>query len=34
MLKNAESIAEKIISQGLNVRQTEKLISDLHQNGN
>ncbi|MEY2393264.1 ParB/RepB/Spo0J family partition protein [Wolbachia endosymbiont of Tettigetta isshikii] len=30
-VENAESIAEKIISQGLNVRQTEKLIKDLHQ---
>ena len=31
-VENAESIAEKIISQGLSVRQTEKLIRDLHQN--
>ncbi|WCR58300.1 ParB/RepB/Spo0J family partition protein [Wolbachia endosymbiont of Ctenocephalides felis wCfeJ] len=29
-VENAESIAEKIISQGLSVRQTEKLIRDLH----
>jgi ParB family chromosome partitioning protein len=33
-VENAESIAEKIISQGLNVRQTEKLIRDLHQSSN
>ncbi|WP_264339670.1 MULTISPECIES: ParB/RepB/Spo0J family partition protein [unclassified Wolbachia] len=33
-VENAESIAEKIVSQGLSVRQTEKLIKDLHQNNN
>ncbi|MGL9717917.1 MAG: ParB/RepB/Spo0J family partition protein [Wolbachia sp.] len=33
-VENAESIAEKIISQGLSVRQTEKLIRDLHHSNN
>ncbi|MDM8334825.1 ParB/RepB/Spo0J family partition protein [Wolbachia pipientis] len=33
-VENAESIAEKIVSQGLSVRQTEKLIKDLHQGSN
>lgn len=33
-VENAENIAEKIISQGLSVRQTEKLIKDLHQSNN
>lgn len=31
-VENAESIAERIVSQGLSVRQTEKLIRDLHRN--
>ncbi|GFQ73467.1 probable chromosome-partitioning protein ParB [Trichonephila clavata] len=30
-VENAESIAERIVSQGLSVRQTEKLIKDLQQ---
>ncbi|QOD38679.1 ParB/RepB/Spo0J family partition protein [Candidatus Wolbachia massiliensis] len=33
-VENAESIAEKVVFQGLSVRQTEKLIKDLHQNNN
>uniref|UniRef100_A0A3B0JDW6 Probable chromosome-partitioning protein ParB n=1 Tax=Wolbachia endosymbiont of Aleurodicus dispersus TaxID=1288877 RepID=A0A3B0JDW6_9RICK len=31
-VKNAESIAKRIVSQGLSVRRTEKLIKDLQQN--
>ncbi len=31
-IENAESIAKRIVSQGLSVRQTEKLIKDLQQN--
>lgn len=31
-VENAESIAERIVSQGLRVRRTEKLIKDLQQN--
>lgn len=31
-VENAESLAERIVSQGLSVRQTEKLIKDLQQN--
>ncbi|NSM56326.1 ParB/RepB/Spo0J family partition protein [Wolbachia endosymbiont of Atemnus politus] len=33
-VENAESIAERIVSQGLSVRQTEKLIRDLHHSSN
>lgn len=31
-VKNAENIAKRIVSQGLSVRRTEKLIKDLQQN--
>ncbi|APR98848.1 ParB/RepB/Spo0J family partition protein [Wolbachia endosymbiont of Folsomia candida] len=33
-IENSEDIAETIVSQGLSVRQTEKLIKDLHGNNN
>lgn len=33
-VENAEDIAERIVSQALSVRQTEKLIKDLHQGNN
>lgn len=33
-IENPEDIAETIVSQGLSVRQTEKLIKDLHENNN
>jgi ParB family chromosome partitioning protein len=33
-VENAEGTAEKIVSQGLSVRQTEKLVKGLHQSGN